>query len=217
MSSAGDDPNDQTDGSYYDPFPAGRPPGLIGGQFADMMANAPPAGMTGLDAAALGVNPDFSSDGAGLPPLVVMESYLPQLNTERGPVSGSLGQASAPEVRGNGGFICRKSDGNYYYSNGSGLGVGTGQALATADAPTINKFRTGLGGGGPSGNTTSPLSLNLRDAFGYSIFRPLEHATGTASVGGSLARGLGSLGILGSLLDFFAMTTDPDVCVPDEF
>ncbi|HWF65288.1 MAG TPA: hypothetical protein VN685_11800 [Rhizomicrobium sp.] len=52
--------------------------------------------------------------------------------------------------------------------------------------------------------------------FGYSKFRPLDSVTDTASVGGSLARGLGSLGILGSLLDFYAMTTDPDVCIPDE-
>jgi hypothetical protein len=163
--------------------------------------------MTGVDAAALGVNPDISGDGTGLPPSV----YLPQ-----NPDLSSRDSADLDNMAGSGRFICQRSDGTRYYSDGAGLGVGTGQALARGDAPTVDKFRAGLGGGGPSGNSTSPLSSNLRSAFGYSKFRPLDSVTDTASVGGSLARGLGSLGILGSLLDFYAMTTDPDVCFPDE-
>jgi hypothetical protein len=71
MSSAGDDPNDQPDGSHYNLFSNGSRPGLLGGQYAAMMANAPPAGMMGLDAAALG------RDGTGLPlPTIAAPSSL---------------------------------------------------------------------------------------------------------------------------------------------
>jgi hypothetical protein len=92
MSSAGDDPNDQPDGSYYDPSPAGRPPGLLGGQYAEMMANAPPAGMMGLDAAALGL------DDTGLPLSVVLESYFPQLSVT--PASGSAPSVDSSFISG---------------------------------------------------------------------------------------------------------------------
>ena len=217
MSEIGGDPDqyapgNQPDGSYYNPFPSPQP-GLFGGMYADAQPNAP-AGMSNVDAAALGL------DDTGLP-FSVMAPDLPQ--SPGASSDDSAGSSTPPPDPANGAsaadnnrFICQKSDGTRYYSNGAGLGAGTGQALARGDAPTNDKFRAGLGGGGPSGKATSPLSSNLRNAFGNSKFRPLEHGTDTTSVGGSLARGLGLLGVLGSLLDFYAMTTDPDVCVPDE-
>ena len=84
MSEVGSDPNDQTpgnqpDGSYYNLFPDSSQPGLLGGQYATMMANTSPTGMAGVNAAALGVNPDISGDGTGLPPSVTVASNLPQL------------------------------------------------------------------------------------------------------------------------------------------
>ena len=78
MSGPGGDPDeytpgDQPDGSYYNPFPNSAQPGLLGAQYAQMMANTP--GLTGLDKATLGINPDVSSDGTGLPPSVTIAPY----------------------------------------------------------------------------------------------------------------------------------------------
>jgi hypothetical protein len=83
MSSIGSDPDEYTpgnqpDGSYYNLYPTSPEPGLFGGQYADMQANSPPTGMTGVGAAALGLNPDISGDDTGLPPSVTVAPNLPQ-------------------------------------------------------------------------------------------------------------------------------------------
>ena len=99
MSSIGSDPDEyapgnQLDGSYYNLFPDSSQPGLLGGQYADMQASASPIGTTGLDAAALGISPDFSSGGTGLPPSVTVAPNLPQ---HTNPVSSPAPDA-APSV-----------------------------------------------------------------------------------------------------------------------
>jgi hypothetical protein len=88
MSEIGSDPDDlnigsgapgnQPDDSFTNLYPASPQPGLIGGQFASQQASAP-MGMAGVDAAALGVNPDISGDGTGLPPSLTVAPNLPQL------------------------------------------------------------------------------------------------------------------------------------------
>jgi hypothetical protein len=83
MSGTGGDPEEASgnhaDGSYYNLFPESSQPGLFGGQYAEMMANAP-LGVTAMDAAALGLNPDIGGDGTGLPPSVTITPNLPQLS-----------------------------------------------------------------------------------------------------------------------------------------
>jgi len=93
MSSIGSEPDDQApgnqpDGSFYNLFPDSSQPGLLGGQYATMMASAPPTGMAGVDAAAMGENPDVSYDGTGLPPSVTLAPNLPQ--------QGTLDSSSSP-------------------------------------------------------------------------------------------------------------------------
>ena len=66
--------------------------------------------------------------------------------------------------------------------------------------PTLDKFG-GLAGGGRSGRVTSPASSLLRDWTGQKFSGPLRPLTGTTSIGGSLARGLGVGGAVGMTID----------------
>jgi hypothetical protein len=80
-------------------------------------------------------------------------------------------------------------------------GVAAGNAAIRADMPTVDKFG-GIAGGGRSGEVTSLASSLLRDWIGskrkWSRLKPL---TRTASIGGSLARGLRVGGPLVMALD----------------
>lgn len=70
-----------------------------------------------------------------------------------------------------------------------GAGVGAGHAVAGMNWPNESKDG-GLAAGGKSGKVTSSASRILRDATDSAKFAPLRPITGTASVGGSLARAL---------------------------
>jgi hypothetical protein len=84
----------------------------------------------------------------------------------------------------------------------NGLGAAVGQAVAAQSLPTVaTRGKLGMPTvptPGRTGNWTSPASAALR---GGARWGPLKPITGTTSVGGSLARALGPLGIFVVILD----------------
>ena len=82
-----------------------------------------------------------------------------------------------------------------------GAGVGAGHAAAGMNWPNESKDG-GLAAGGKSGKVTSSASRILRDVTDSAKFAPLRPITGTASVGGSLARALPVIGSGMMLMDY---------------
>lgn len=97
-----------------------------------------------------------------------------------------------------------------------GAGVGAGHAGANANWPTEEK-PGGLAGGGKSGPYTSTLSRVLRNITDSARFTPLRPLTGTASVGGSIAKAFPVIGGGLMLLDYLKAKDDFEnapICKP---
>lgn len=98
----------------------------------------------------------------------------------------------------------------------AGASVGLGHAVAGVNWPNESKDG-GLAAGGKSGKVTSSASRILRAATNSAKFAPLRPVTGTASVGGSLARTLPVIGSGMILMDYLrtkdALTEAP-ICKP---
>jgi hypothetical protein len=98
-------------------------------------------------------------------------------------------------------------------ANGNaGLGIGIGRAASDTAMPTASKTG-GLAGGGKSGNVTSSASRIIRDFTAGSRYKPLRAITGTASVGGSIAKALPFWGALLGFIDFVNMQ-NAEECSP---
>jgi hypothetical protein len=93
-----------------------------------------------------------------------------------------------------------------------GLGLGIGRAATDMQMPTESK-PGGLAGGGRSGKVTSPASRVLRQVTGYARYAPSRRLSGTASVGGSMAKALPFWGSIPSFLDYIEMQNAP-TCTP---
>ncbi len=129
--------------------------------------------------------------------------------------------------------LCRLPDGSVYPYTDAGGGyvdlhgggnpdttghAGIGAAADGTSAPTSPK-RGGLGGGGPSGNATSPASRAGRSITGSTRLdglKPITKAIGpsaTTSVGGAISRAIPFLAVPSMLNDLYQHDTAPD-CVP---
>lgn len=98
----------------------------------------------------------------------------------------------------------------------AGAGVGVGHAVAGMNWPNESKDG-GLAAGGKSGKVTSSASRILRDATDSAKFAPLRPITGTASIGGSLARALPVVGSGMMLMDYLRTKDELEeapVCKP---
>lgn len=82
-----------------------------------------------------------------------------------------------------------------------GLGGAVGISAGQTGMPTAPK-EGGIAGGGKSGKATSPASVILRDATGRARVKALRPITGTASVGGSVAKAIPFFGTFATFLDF---------------
>ena len=82
-----------------------------------------------------------------------------------------------------------------------GSGVSIGIIVTGTGMPTVDKYG-GLAGGGKSGKSTSVASGILRDLTNRARFNLLRSVSPTASVGGTIARTVPVLGVLGSFINF---------------
>ena len=77
--------------------------------------------------------------------------------------------------------------------------VGEANAAAEAGMPTVpTRGKLGME---PSGNYTSPASVELRAMTGNARFGPLRGITGTSSIGGSIGRAIPFFGLILVVLD----------------
>ncbi|HKU64421.1 MAG TPA: hypothetical protein VJQ06_05135 [Rhizomicrobium sp.] len=123
--------------------------------------------------------------------------------------------------------VCRLPDGSLHpyvdtgdgYANIYGAGnlntngqMGLGSTAGNGAEPTLAK-PGGVGGGGKSGKFTSRASSAARNFTGRAKFGLLEPITGTASIGGSIARSIPMLGGALMLSDWLEHYYAP-VCTP---